>query len=119
MAGRGTIDDETEADAPLFGLIVLFIGAAFITIGVVFLVYGLYALVRTGSWPHYPFSRMLGEVGIPVPQSGQGPVAWVVSQSACSVLLAIGAFISGMGVWLIVRSNRRHRLAANAGEAPA
>jgi hypothetical protein len=113
------MDDETEAGAPLFGLIVLFVGAAFITIGVVFLVYGLYALVRTGLWPHYPFSRMLGEVGIPLPRGGAGPVAWVLAQSACAVLLAIGTMIAAVGVWLIVRANRRHRLAAHADEAPA
>ena len=45
------MDDETETSAPLPALVVLFIGAAFITVGAVFLTYGLYVLIRTGTWP--------------------------------------------------------------------
>ena len=114
------MDEETESGAPLIALIaliVLFIGAAFITMGAVFLTYGLYALIRTGSWPHYPFGRMLAEIGITLPQSGQGPLSWVASQSACLVLLSIGAVIAGFGAWLIARHNRRLRLAAAEAEA--
>ena len=109
--------EEEESRPPLFGLVVLFIGAAFITVGVAFLTFGLYSLVRTGTWPHYPFSKMLAEVGLPVAQGGQGPIAWIISQSACVVLLIIGATITSLGAWRIARHNRRQRLAAEAAEA--
>ena len=115
--------EEDQTRPPLFGLIVLFIGAAFITVGVAFLTYGLYALVRTGIWPAYPFSKMLSEIGIPTPHlswpSGQRAIDWVFSSSACTVLLAIGAVIAGFGAWLIARHNRRLRIAAEAAEAAA
>src|SRR5690242_4673873 len=104
------MDEETEAGPPLPGLIVLFVGAAFVTMGVVFLTYGLYALIRTGGWPHYPFGRMLGEIGIQAPQAG--PLGWLGAQSACLVLLAIGTLVASTGAWLIARHNRRLRLAA-------
>lgn len=111
-------DDETRP--PLTGLIVLFIGAAFIVVGVAFLTFGLYALIRTGVWPHYPFSKMLTEIGIPaaqLPEAGAG--RWVLAQSACVVLLTIGALVSGLGAWLIARFNRRRRREAAAAEAAA
>ena len=110
--------EENESRPPLFGLIVLFIGAAFIVIGVAFLTFGLYSLVRTGVWPDYPFSKMLGEIGIPAPHlgwaGGQRAVDWVLSSSACTILLAIGVMISGFGAWRIARHNRRQRLAREA-----
>jgi hypothetical protein len=109
--------EEEETKPPLLGLIVLFVGAAFITVGVAFLTFGLYSLVRTGAWPHYPFSQMLSEIGVPVAQGGQGPIAWIISQSACVVLLIIGAIITSLGAWRIARHNRRQRLAAEAAEA--
>jgi hypothetical protein len=115
--------EENESRPPLFGLIVLFIGAAFITVGVVFLTYGLYSLMRNGTWPAYPFSKMLTEIGFPLPHltwpSGQRAIDWVLSSSACTVLLAIGAVIAGTGAWLIARHNRRLRVAAEAAEAAA
>ena len=111
--------EEEEARPPLAGLIVLFIGAAFITVGVCFLTYGLYQLMRTGIWPHYPFSKMLAEIGMPLGQGGEGPVAWIGAQSACVVLLSLGAVIAAPGVWLIARFNRKRRLAAEASEAAA
>jgi hypothetical protein len=112
--------EEDEGKPPLAGLIVLFIGAALVTVGVCFLTYGLYSLMRTGVWPHYPFSKMLSEIGIPLPQlSGDGVVAWLLSRSACVVLLAIGAVVAGLGAWLIARFNRRRRLDAEAAEAAA
>jgi hypothetical protein len=115
--------EENDTRPPLFGLIVLFIGAAFITVGVVFLTYGLYHLIRNGIWPAYPFSKMLTEIGFPLPHltwpSGQRAIDWVLSSSACTVLLAIGAVISGTGAWLIARHNRRLRQAADAAEAAA
>ena len=115
--------EENESRPPLFGLIVLFIGAAFIVIGVAFLTYGLYSLMRAGIWPDYPFSKMLGEIGIPAPQlgwpGGQRAIDWVLASSACTVLLVIGAVISGFGVWRIARHNRRLRVAADAAEAAA
>ncbi len=109
--------EDHEARPPLAGLITLFIGAAFITVGVCFLTYGLYQLIRSGVWPHYPFSKMLSEIGISLPQGGQGPLAWVTSQSACVVLLSIGAVIAGFGAWLIARFNRRRRLAEAEADA--
>jgi hypothetical protein len=111
--------EEPESRPPLLGLIVLFVGAAFITVGVGFLTFGLYSLIRTGTWPHYPASKMLSEIGFPVAQGGQGPVAWFLSQSACVVLLSIGAVIAAPGVWLIARHNRRQRVDANEAEAAA
>ena len=87
--------EEDAGKPPLLALIILFIGAAFITVGVCFLTYGLYSLVRTGLWPHYPFSTMLTEIGMPVPQDGQGPLGWLMAQSACVVLLTIGTLIAG------------------------
>lgn len=102
--------EENEARPPLAGLITLFIGAAFITVGVCFLTFGLYQLIRTGTWPYYPFSKMLSEIGMPLPQGGEGPLAWVGSQSACVVLLSIGTLIAAPGAWLIARFNRRRRL---------
>ena len=111
--------EENDTRPPLFGLTVLFIGAAFITVGVVFLTYGLYQLMRTGVWPHYPFSRMLSEIGMPPEQGGQGPIAWVLARSACVVLLSIGAVIAAPGIWLIARFNRKRRLAAEAAELTA
>lgn len=109
------MDEETESGAPLIALIVLFIGAAFITVGAVFLTYGLYMLIRTGAFPHYPLGRLLTEVGITVPQSGQEHVAWLLEQSACVVLLSIGALISAGGAWLIARHHRRRAAAEEAG----
>ncbi len=115
--------EEDETRPPLFGLIVLFIGAAFITVGVAFLTYGLYALVRTGVWPDYPVSKMLSEIGIPYPHlswpSGQQAMDWLLASSACVVLLIIGAAITGLGVWRIARHNRRVRLATAQAEAAA
>ena len=111
--------EEHEPRPPLAGLITLFIGAAFITIGVCFLTYGLYQLMRTGVWPHYPFSKMLSELGIAPSQGGQGPIAWIVSQSACVVLLSIGAVIAAFGAWLIARFYRRRRLAQAEAEGAA
>jgi hypothetical protein len=111
------MDEETESGAPLMALVVLFIGAAFITVGAVFLTYGLYVLIRTGGWPHYPLSKLVAEVGFPLPRSGEGPFAWILAQSACVVLLSIGAVVAGGGAWLIARHNRRLRLAAAEAEA--
>jgi len=111
------MDEETDSGAPLIALIVLFIGAAFITVGAVFLTYGLYVLIRTGTWPHYPLGKLVAEVGFPLPQSGQGPLAWILAQSACVVLLSIGALIAGGGAWLIARYHRRRRFAAAAADA--
>ena len=115
--------EENESRPPLFGLIVLFIGAAFITVGVVFLTYGLYSLMRNGTWPANPISKILTEIGFPLPhltwQSGQRAIDWVLSSSACTVLLVIGAVIAGTGAWLIARHNRRLRVAAEAAEAAA
>jgi hypothetical protein len=109
------MDEESESGAPLIALIVLFIGAAFITVGAVFLTYGLYVLIRTGSWPHYPLGKLVAEVGIPLPQGGQEHLAWLLAQSACVVLLAVGALISAGGAWLIARHHRRRAAAAEAG----
>jgi len=111
--------EEEESRPPLFGLVVLFIGAAFITVGVAFLTFGLYSLVRTGTWPHYPFSKMLTEIGLPLGESGQGPLAWIMAQSACVVLLSIGAVFAAIGAWRIARHNRKRRLAAEAETAAA
>jgi hypothetical protein len=111
--------EEEAGKPPLLALAVLFIGAAFIVVGVCFLTFGLYSLVRTGLWPHYPFSKMLTEIGMTLPQGGEGPVAWVLAQSACVVLLSIGTVISALGAWLIARHNRRRRLEADALEAAA
>jgi len=113
--------EEDESRPPLGGLIVLFIGAAFIVVGVAFLTYGLYALIRTGVWPHYPASKMLSEIGLPYPQlgwnGGQGAIDWVLGSSACIVLLSIGAVIAALGAWRISRHNRRRRLEAEAAAA--
>lgn len=111
--------EDQETRPPLAGLITLFIGAAFVTVGVCFLTYGLYQLMRTGVWPHYPFRTMLAEIGFPLPQSGQGPVAWIVSQSACVVLLSIGTLVAAPGVWAIARFNRRQRRAEADAEVAA
>jgi ABC-type antimicrobial peptide transport system permease subunit len=115
--------EENESRPPLFGLIVLFVGAALITVGVGFLTYGLYTLMRTGIWPSYPASKMISEIGIPYPHlswgGGQRAIDWVLASSACTVLLAIGVVIAGFGAWRIARHNRRQRLAAEAAEATA
>ncbi len=115
--------EENESRPPLLGLIVLFVGAAFITVGVAFLTFGLYSLMRAGIWPSYPMSKMMSEIGIPYPHlswpGGQRAIDWVLSSSACVVMLVIGAVISGFGAWLIARHNRRLRLAAEAAEAAA
>lgn len=109
------MDDETDSGAPLPALIVLFISAAFITVGAVFLTYGLYVLIRTGSWPHYPLGKMMGEIGIPTPRVAW--LDWLFAASACTVLLAIGAVIGALGVWLVARHNRRRAAAAAEGTA--
>ena len=112
--------EHDESRPPLVGLIVLFIGAAFIVVGVCFLTFGLYSLIRTGIWPHYPFSKMLTEIGVPAAQlPGEGGIGWLLAQSACVVLLTIGAMVSGLGAWRIARFNRRRRLEAAAAEAAA
>ena len=111
--------EDTDTRPPLAGLITLFVGAACITVGVCFLTYGLYQLMRTGIWPHYPFSKMLSEIGLPSPQGGSGPLAWIGAQSACVVLLSIGALIATPGVLLIARFNRRQRRAEAEGEVAA
>ena len=115
--------EEDESRPPLFGLVVLFIGAALITVGVAFLTFGLYSLMRTGVWPHYPASKMMSEIGLPHPrlswEGGQRAIDWVLDSSACVVLLTIGALIAGLGAWRIARHNRRQRLAADAAEAAA
>jgi hypothetical protein len=108
------MDEETDSGAPLIALVILFIGAAFITVGAVFLTYGLYVLIRTGTWPHYPLGKLVAEVGLPLPQGGEGPLAWILAQSACLVLLSIGAVIAVSGAWLIARYHRRRRVAAEA-----
>ena len=113
--------EEDEARPPLSWLIVLFVGAAFIVVGVGFLTYGLYSLIRTGIWPHYPASKMLSEIGLPYPQlgwdGGQQAMDWVLGSSACVVLLVIGAIVTGIGVWRISRFYRRLRLAQSEAEA--
>ena len=111
--------EDDEARPPLTGLIVLFIGAAIVVVGVAFLTFGLYSLIRTGIWPHYPFSKMLTEIGIPASQLPGGGLGWIFAQSACVILLAIGILISSLGAWRIARFNRRRRLAAEAAEAAA
>ena len=113
--------EENEARPPLVGLIVLFIGAAFITVGVVFLTYGLYSLMRHGIWPDYPLSKMLTEIGLPVSplpeeEGGHPATAWLLARSACVVLLTIGTLVSVLGAWLIARFNRRRRLAEAEAE---
>jgi hypothetical protein len=108
------MEEETESGAPLIALIILFIGAAFITVGAVFLTYGLYVLIRTGTWPHYPLGKLMAEIGVPLPQGGQGPLAWILAQSACVVLLSIGTVIAGGAVWLIARYHSRKRAAEQA-----
>ena len=110
------MDEETESSAPLIALIVLFIGAAFVTAGAVFLTYGLYVLIRTGTWRPYPLGRMLEEIGIPTPHIPG--LDWLFASSACTVLLIAGASIAVFGVWLIARYNKR-RAAAAAVEDPA
>jgi hypothetical protein len=113
--------DEDEARPPLGGLIVLFIGAAFIVVGAAFLTYGLYALIRTGAWPHYPASKMIAEIGMPYPRigwgGGQQAIDWVLASSACVVLLTIGAIFGGLGAWRIARFYRRRRVEAEAAAA--
>ena len=115
--------EEEESKPPLAGLVILFIGAAFLTVGVGFLSFGLYSLMRTGIWPHYPASQMMSEIGLPYPrlswEGGQRAIDWVMSSSACVVLLAIGAVIAVLGAWLIARHNRRLRVAAEAAEETA
>jgi hypothetical protein len=115
--------EEEESKPPLAGLIILFVGAAFITVGVGFLSFGLYTLMRTGVWPHYPASQMISEIGIPYPrlswEGGQKAIDWVLGSSACIVLLAIGAVIAGVGAWLIARHHKRLRVAAEAAEEAA
>jgi hypothetical protein len=111
MEGKG-MDEETDSGAPLIALIVLFVGAAFITVGAVFLTYGLYVLIRTGAWPDYPVSKMLAEIGLPVPQAAW--LDWLLASSACAVLLATGAAIAAFGAWLVARYNKRRRAAAAA-----
>lgn len=107
--------EEEAGKPPLLALVVLFIGAAFIVVGVCFLTYGLYSLMRFGTWPHYPFSKMLSEIGVPAAQlPADGALGWVLGLSACVVLLTIGALISGLGAWLIARFNKRRRLEAEA-----
>lgn len=113
------MDEETESGAPLIALIILFVGAAFITVGAVFLTYGLYVLIRTGAWPHYPLGKLMTEIGLTLPRSGQGPLAWILAQSACAVLLSIGAVIAGGAVWLIARYHRRRAVAGIAADADA
>lgn len=110
--------EDDESRPPLAGLIVLFIGAAFIVVGVAFLTFGLYSLIRTGIWPHYPFSKMLTEIGIPASELPGGGLGWVFAQSACVVLLSIGTLFAVLGAWLIARFNKRRREAA-AAEAAA
>lgn len=107
------MDEETDSSAPLIALIILFIGAAFIIVGAVFLTYGLYVLIRTGTWPHYPLGKMMGEIGLPVPHVAW--LDWLFAASACTVLLAIGAVIGALGVWLVARHNRRRVAAAESG----
>lgn len=107
------MDEETESRAPLLALVVLFIGAAFVTMGVVFLTYGIYVLVRTGDWPDYPVSKMLDEIGIPTPHIAG--LDWLFAASACTVLLAIGVLLAVPGVWLIARRNRRLAAAESDG----
>ena len=113
--------EEEETKPPLLGLVVLFVGAAFITVGVAFLTFGLYSLMRSGVWPHYPASKMMSEIGLPYPRIGwegaQRAIDWMLSSSACVVLLIIGGVIAGLGAWRIARHNRRQRLAAEAAEA--
>jgi hypothetical protein len=115
--------DEDESRPPLGGLIILFVGAAFIVVGAAFLTYGLYALIRTGVWPHYPASQMIAEIGFGYPQigwsGGQRAIDWVLSSSACVVLLSIGAIIASLGVWRITRHSKKRRLAAAEAEAAA
>ncbi len=115
--------EEDESRPPLGGLIILFIGAAFIVVGAAFLTYGLYALIRTGIWPDYPASKMIAEIGFAYPQigwdGGQRAIDWLLGSSACVVLLGIGAIIGGLGVWRITRHNRRRRQAEAEAEAAA
>ena len=112
--------EENESRPPLAGLIVLFIGAALIVVGVCFLTFGLYSLIRTGIWPSYPFSKMLTEIGFsPAQLPADGPIGWLLAQSACVILLALGSLITGLGAWLIARFNKRRRLEAEAAEAAA
>jgi hypothetical protein len=111
--------EDDESRPPLAGLIVLFIGAAIVVVGVAFLTFGLYSLIRTGVWPHYPFSKMLTEIGVPASELPGGGLGWVFAQSACVVLLAVGTLFAVLGVWLIARFNRRRRQLAEAAEAAA
>ncbi|HYD14485.1 MAG TPA: hypothetical protein VEC11_16685 [Allosphingosinicella sp.] len=111
--------EENEPNPPLVGLIILFIGAGLIVVGVAFLTYGLYALVGTGLWPSYPFSKMLTEIGIPLSPGLPGPLAWIVGQSACVVLLSVGALIAALGAWRIASFHRRRRREAEEAAAAA
>lgn len=111
------MDEETDSSAPLLALIILFIGAASITVGAVFLTYGLYVLIRTGAWPHYSLGDMMGEIGIPNPHVAG--LDWLFAASACTVLLAIGAVLGALGAWLVARHNRRRAAAAAEAETAA
>ena len=110
--------EENESRPPLGGLIILFVGAAFITVGVVFLTYGLYSLVRSGTWPDYPFSKMMGEIGFPYPQlgweSGQRALDWLYASSACAVGAA--SMLTSRSTTFTLGGTRRRSAAACSSE---
>lgn len=111
--------DETEARPSIVGMTLLFVGAGLIVIAVGFLTFGFYSWVHGGIWPSYPASKMLAEIGIGAPHlawgAGQRALDWLLSRSACTLLLPFGALVAALGGWLAVRHDRRRRLA----QAPA
>jgi ABC-type antimicrobial peptide transport system permease subunit len=105
--------EDTEPRPSLAGGIVLLVGAVLIVVAVGFLTFGLYSLIRFGLWPHYPASKMLSEIGIGQPnlswEAGQRALAWLLSQSACIFLFAIGGAVTALGAWIMARHARRQK----------
>jgi hypothetical protein len=105
--------EETEARPSIVGAIVLLVGAVLIVIAVGFLTFGIYAWINLGAWPDYPASKMLAEIGISHPhlswEAGQRGLAWLLSQSACIFLFAIGIPLALLGAWTMARHDRRQR----------
>jgi hypothetical protein len=115
------MDDEEDIPTPIGGAIVLFLGAGLIVMGIGFFTYGVVIWARVGSWPHYPASKMLAEIGVPPPQlgwtGGQRAIEWLLSFSSCIFLIGIGTILAAVGARLALRHYRARGMGETAQDA--
>lgn len=93
------------------GPMLLCLGGAMIVVAVGFLTFAFNEWLRVGTWPPYPFSRMLAELHIPYPRlgwaAGQSALDWFLSLGACTILFWTGAAIALLGGLMVAKHDKR------------